>query len=308
MLAIRPLHAADAPAVIQLVNDLWVHEPTMLHAYTMQQTTALRSPDQRGVAAVHSDAETIVGIGTLIEREVHPLRLLLAVHVARPFQRQGIGTALLRALQAHGDARPWQVKALRRDSATMCFLAKHGFFPIMQTLTGHIDPSNAATQAWMRLLPESVNGCQLVPLAAATEVSRQQFAEGMARVYQRYHAWNPPSEFTSVRALAAFTGADFLADSAVIVQADGRLCGGATLYARADPGAVDLANFGVLAHDGPQEFAITGALVRYCLEWALRQHLIVHFEVDVAYVPHRVIVESAPATHIERDFLNLATG
>lgn len=306
MIDVRAFQLSDDPIVTLLFAHSGV-DVRLRPFHSLHQAWETGSLIRQTLVAVQEDE--IVGVGTVFENTIHPHRLLVIINVAANYQRQGIGTALYHALQRYGDGRPWQAKGVLQDRAWMGFLAKHGFFPIMHTMEGRIDPRANEAQNWLYMLPATVPGVEFVPWPQLSlSVSPGEFAMKLARVYERYHVWSSPAPFSIERATELFMGSDCITDSAIGVMVSGQLIGGSTLYTSEDPTATDLGNFGVIEHVGVNDTAVTAALIRKSIEWAAIHQVSIHFEVDVSYLPHRVVFETAPADLVARDWLNLATG
>jgi hypothetical protein len=252
----------------------------------------------------------IVGVATLFESTIHPCTLFATINVAADRQRQGIGSLLFHELECLGDGRPWLVKITRRDQAGVSFCQKRGFYPLINTLAGVLDPSRAAVERWISKLPAAVPGYEIAPFDAA-RTSLADVALIHAAIYRQSHRWNPPVVEQTEAALARFCGPGVIGGSEFCVWRDQQLVGAAHLIAnpfQPDPNEAYLVQLGVVDLPPPDTHALTGALVRRALAFAAEQSLYARFEVDDADQPLYAWLSAAPATAVDRDFMALVNG
>jgi GNAT superfamily N-acetyltransferase len=299
--ALRPMQDADAVGVASVLDSLWGNDHIMRQVYDLHgvwpaETTVIR---QTLVAVAE---ETIVGVGTVFENTIHPLRLTIVVNIKPMWQRKGIGLALYNALIPFGDGRAWQAKALRRDAASMAFLLRCGFIPIMTTLTGVIDPADPVVNVWLATLSKDLpEEYAFTPSGVADELALL-----FGAVYRQYHPWSPPAPFSSEQAHELFCGSDLLPWSIMRVTYGGDLVGVGGLYAeRADEAY--LCTVGVVNLPDDVTFSLTERLIHDLIKLAGVYGLRVRFEADAAYWPHYAILATAPAQERDDDFTILAT-
>ncbi len=307
---IRPFNPTDAGLVDAILRSLWGHDPEMLDQYSFMHRDWPKSGDLIRRTLVAVETSEIAGAGTLFENTIHPRWLLVAVNVAPRWQRRGIGSALYDALQRYGDGRPWHVKATLRDAAGMRFLARRGFHPVISTLSGTLDPRRESVRAWMNSLPVEVAGYRVVPFGdPACLATLDDVADILFAVYRQFHAWNPPVDLSRERKGALFCGDDVVPGSIFCVFAGEHLVGAANLFAEPaldHPHMARLSNLGVIDVEQQHADALTAALIRRSLEFAVDHGLAVRFETDDTYRPHRQIFEQTPADDVDRDFVIMA--
>jgi GNAT superfamily N-acetyltransferase len=308
---IRPFAEQDAVPVAALLDTLWSHDPTMLALYRqMHRDWQAKSLIRRTLVAELE--AVIVGVATLFESTIHPCTLFATINVATAWQRRGIGSRLFRGLELLGDQRPWLVKITRRDQAGVSFWQKRGFYPAVNTLTGVLDPSRAEVQRWMSELPAVVAGYQIMPFDPATStVSQADVALIHAAIYRRSHSWNPPIVEDAEAALARFCGPGLIPGSQFCVWRDQQLVGAAHLIANPftpNPNEAYLVQLGVVDLPPIDTHALTGALIRRSLAFAVSQDLYVRFEADDADQPVYAWLRSAPASEVDDDFMVMISG
>ena len=306
---IRPFREQDSAPVAALLNTLWSHDPTMLAIYRQMHRAWPAGPLIRR-ALVAELAGAIVGAATLFESTIHPCTLFAAINVATDRQRQGIGSLLFRGLELLGDRRPWLVKITRRDQPGVSFCQKRGFYAVVNTLTGVLDPSRAAVQHWISALPAAVPGYEIVPFDAAT-ASLADLALIHAAIYRQAHRWNPPVVEQADAALARFCGPGLIDGSQLCVWRDHQLVGAANLIAnpfQPDPNEAYLVQLGVVDLPPSDTHALAGALIRRALAFAAEQSLYARFEVDDADQPLYAWLRHAPAAAVDHDFMAMVNG
>ena len=311
--AIRPFEAADAEAVTALLEQVWQHDPKMLHVYSLHRAWPAGTSIRHTLVA-EVDGE-VVGVGSLVESDLHPRMLWAAINVAPAHQRCGVGTALYEALEILGDGRPWMVRLTLRDKAGTSFLNKRGYYnprDRVRSIMGVLDPTKDAVKRWLEGLPRDVPGYSLLPLDdPANPATLEDVARVQAKVYRQYHAWNPPVEEPLSAALSHYCGPSVLAGSHLCVLEGERLIGAANLFSHrlgAESEEAYLAHVGVAGVDHPRSKDLTAALIRRTVEWAGERRLKVRFEADQEYVPHHAVYLSAPADEIDRDFAVFVNG
>jgi|GEM_PF-5480960 len=309
MLGIRPFEATDAEPVAQLLQALWAHEPTMHALYNMHRIWPTDDGRIRRtlVAAINS---SVVGVGTLFESVLHPRMLMVMIHVAQAWQRQGIGSALFEALARLSDGRPWLAKLTRRDVAGMSFFAKRGFHPVLTTLSGLLELDREAVQQWISILPRSVVGFQILSFTdPRSTVTLSDVAHIHAAIYRQSHMWNPPVEETTDMALAHYCGTNVISGSQVCVYRDNELVGAGNLITnpfQPELPEAYLVNMGVVERDRVETDEIQAALLRHILQRATEQNVRVRFEIDATRSSYWSLFERAPVTEVDRDFVIVA--
>jgi predicted N-acetyltransferase YhbS len=311
---IRPFEVADAEPVAQLLQTLWGHDPVRLSLYSIHKDWRDLASRQHLirltlVAVVGGD---IVGVGTLFESTYHPLMLNVVINVRPDRQRQGIGTALYRALREAADGRPWTVRLTLRDPAGTGFFARHGFSVLVRTMMGLLDPHEKPVREWMVSLPTAPEGFNIERLDPGTgKVPVEEIALFHAEIYRQFHLWNPPAEFSVERATALFCGEDRIEGSQLGAFEGRKLVGAANLIR--NPFDVSrqeayLVHVGVAERDvsGPLAHMLTAALIRSSLLFADDHELKVRFEADSTFVPHWAIFELSPAAQLDADSVLMA--
>jgi GNAT superfamily N-acetyltransferase len=301
---IRPFEQRDAEPLAALLRSLWAHDPTMLALYGSMHRVWQAAPliRQTLVAAVD---DTPIGAGTLFESTIHPRMLMVTLNVAEQWQRQGIGSWLWAALGALGNRRPWLAKLTGRDPAGISFLRRRGFRRLAGTLSGVLDPAQAAVQEWLRRLPEVPAGYRILKIDAAP-ATLAEVALLHAAIYRQAHGWNPPIEESAAAALAHYCGPNVLPGSQLCVYCGEKLVGAANLIANpfqpSDHEAY-LVNLGTVELPPADAELLTGALIRESLRLAAERGLRLRFEADDAHQPFQSWLLHAPAAERDPDFV-----
>lgn len=307
--SLRPFAPDDAEGVEALVHALWDHDPAMIAIYNFHRDWRDAAPLIRHTL-IATVADEVVAAGTIFESMLHPLRLFLAINVVARWQRQGIGSALYGTLATFGDDRPWVVKATKRDLATMNFLERRGFRQIMSSLTGVIDPRADNVREWLASLPREVPGYTLISFDdPACRATPDEVAQVLAEIYTQFHQWNPPSTIGLER-IRELLVSGTIPGSMFCVFAGDRLIGASNLFVdneyHINPNEANISSFGMIGLDQPP--ALTAALLRRSIEFAGECGLLLRFEADESYVPHRGLFETAPTIAIDRDFVAMSNG
>ncbi|MEO8289071.1 MAG: GNAT family N-acetyltransferase [Chloroflexota bacterium] len=305
---IRPFQQVDAIAVEQILQQLWGHDPTHLSLYR-QHRDWQADPSSAGLARhtlVAVEGSTVVGAGTLFESTLHPRMHLLVINVAQEWQRRGIGTKLYDALYLLSSDRQWCAKMTQCDPAGMSFLAKRGWYGLVGTLTGLLDPQAEAVAKWMRSLPASIEGCCIVTFSEPDcPATLDEMASIHVHLYTEAHYWNPPSQALASSAQTIFCDGA-IKGSELLAYAGGDLVGAANLITSPfDPasGEAYMVWLGVLERELHRNPDLPAALIRRMLEFAARRNLRVRFEVDSTRHPEREILQSSPAIELDNDSL-----
>lgn len=309
--SVRQFKPSDAEAVSSIMTQLWGHDPEMLHIYEYHKDWQNPPTSLIRQTLVAEAEEQVIGVGTIFESTYSPDVLFLSIHVAKEWQRKGVGTMLFKALTELGDARPHTVKITRKDVAGVSFLEKHGFFPAVNTLRGVIDPSSQNVRDWLNTLPSQVDGFEIESLDdPSCKVAPLEAAIMHFRVYQQYHAWSPPAVPSNERALEWFLGEAVPGTNLCVCKCD-ELVGAGNLIATpfgADDSEAYLVWVGVLENIGLDTEPLTALLIRRLIETAAQLGLKVRFEADNTYVPHRKILEQAPTIEGDNDFMAMMDG
>lgn len=312
MFSIRPYEAEDAGAVAELMDAVWGHDPEMRAIYDFHRDWQAVPTSLIRQTLVALSEERVIGVGTIFESTFSPAMLFLNIHVLPEWQRQGVGSLLYDELIALGDGRAHVVKITRKDAAGVSFLEKRGYSPVIETLRGVLDPSLPDVKEWMGKRPTESQGFVVVSVdapdckATPLEVAMMHF-----QVYKQYHAWSPPAEPSEERVLAWFMGEDVVPGTSLCAYLDGELVGAANLiktpFATDGPEAY-MVWVGVLESAVADAVESTAILIRRLLEIAGEAGLRVRFEADGSYVPHRKILDAAPAVEVDRDFMAMSDG
>ena len=306
MITIRSFTTADTAPVGHLLHELWGHDGTMFAMYNLHrdwrpEANLLRST----LVATHNDR--VVGVGTIFESTLHPTMLMVIVHVATAWQRQGVGTLLFNALQQAGDGRPWLVKITRRDDAGVQFFHKQGFRLIVDTLTGVLDLQQPRVYEWVKTLPEThthykvLNADSPEHNASLTDIALTQ-----AAIYRQFHTWSPPIEESVEQALHHYCGTNVIPGSHFCAYDNTQLIGASNLITnpfRPEANEGYLVNVGVIQAPHRDADTLTAMLIRHTLEFAATRNISVRFEADSTYTPHRILFENAPATDVDDSFI-----
>lgn len=134
--------------------------------------------------AAEIDGE-IVGIASFTEARLHRTRLWMQIDVAFEHRREGIGTALAKALaDTRTDARPFAVKA-EEGSAELAFVRSLGATDYQLCPPSVIDPRNPAVQSWAL---ENAT----VPVVQPADVLTEDAIEAFIDLYEWTHEeWSP---------------------------------------------------------------------------------------------------------------------
>lgn len=175
-----------------------------------------------GLSIVAEAAGAVVGWGNRMSNPVHPTRDLAHVEVIPDCRRNGIGTALVRALQQSADT-PLSAKATALVDGPAATAAEYQF---LTSLGKHIyqrcpmvsvRPDNPHVQAWCAASLTS----RVVP---GTTVSEQEFVDACTSIYQWQHAsWSPTADRTVVRADVAEWWAEHHPEHGFAVRLDGHI-------------------------------------------------------------------------------------
>ena len=115
----------DASAIAAMSRDLIEHE--IEWRWRQERVTKAIGDPETNVAVVRREADLLgFGIMEYSDDEAH----LVLFAVAKPNQRQGVGSALLRWLEAAARASGAQrirVEARRENVAARCFYNEHGY-------------------------------------------------------------------------------------------------------------------------------------------------------------------------------------
>ena len=306
MTTIRSFTIADTETVEQLLHELWGHDATMFAIYNLHrdwqpETNLLRTT----MVATHN--HRTAGVGTIFESTLHPITLMVIIHVAVGWQRQGVGTLLFNALQQFGDGRPWLVKLTRRDEAGVQFFHKQGFRPIISTLTGMLELQLSAVREWITTLPKTHTGYKILnkddPESSASLID---IALLQATIYRQFHTWNPPIEESVAQALQHYCGTNVIPGSHFCPYDNTQLVGASNLITNPfcpESNEGYLVNVGVIQDPNRDTDILTAMLIRHTLEFAAMRNMSVRFEADNTYLPYRTLFETAPATGVDDNFI-----
>lgn len=143
MLNIRPAQPSDYPLVVQLIAQ---HEPeTQATPQSMQQADQNTKPPHHRVRLVAELNGQVLGYATAVHmlELYHPQKFWMMVYVHLAHLRQGIGSALYKALlQA---LTPFKPNAFYSDTSEdwphgLAFFAKHGFAETSRTWESWVNP------------------------------------------------------------------------------------------------------------------------------------------------------------------------
>jgi hypothetical protein len=190
----------------------------------------------------------------------------------------------------------------------MGFLQKRGFKPLVSTLTGLLDPTLPAVQAWIASLPSAAPGYQIIESEDAP-ANHSEVALIHAAIYRQAHEWNPPIAESVEGAIAHYCGPNVIDGSQLCVYRGQQLVGAANLIAhpfKPESGEAYLVNLGVVALPAAAADPLTGALIRRSLEFAAARSLSVRFEADDPHQPFQSWLLHAPAAEVDHDFTIMA--
>lgn len=311
MAMMRAWTPADAEGVAALLAAVWADEPGTLPLFAVHgRPRDGREGFARTVVAEAGGA--LVGVGTVRSSWLHPARWRVAVHVAAPNRRRGIGSRLLAALVGEmpaDDPRPWQAATRASDAAGRAFLARHGFRPLMRTRIGVLDPAalrpedRRAIDAATRRVEAA--GYRIGAGRTDRAAARASLAALHAEIYRLAHAWNPPTPLAEQVAAELFLGDDLLPDEVVVARFGGAAIGVASLRRADDPAAVELGWVGVVGEHRTVADDLVLALVGVCLRRAAAAGWRVEVEVDAADAPLWRLVDGWPVA-LEADWLTFA--
>jgi GNAT superfamily N-acetyltransferase len=309
----RPWASTDADAVASLVAAAWPHDALARSLFSVHGP-ARAAPGAFSRTVVDEVDGAVVGVGTVREYWLHPARWRIALHVAAPHRRRGIGSALLACLLAMvpaGDARPIQAATRADDLAGRAFLRRHGFRLVMRTRLGLLDPAHVGQDRWAEMEGATrrveVAGYRIepVPDLASDPARRRALAALHAEVYRLAHRWNPPAPSSEEDAATLFLGEDLLPDALFIATAAGTSVAVASLRRGAHPAEVELGWVGASGAHRSRADDLVAALAGACLDRALASGRAVRVEVDEADRPLWRLVDALPVAW-EPDWLTFA--
>lgn len=201
---VRPFASDDTDAVRAILDvvyrdDRWVrslHEGS--HGLAIDRPIFWRS------SLVAELDGIVVGAGTISHLQRHPRRDWVAIDVAPPERRRGVGTALVDELRGFTE-RPLCARARFEDQAGIAFLRRHGFGLLDRSWGGRFDPA-----AVVERLPEPTIG---------QPPTLDEAAAFFERWYCETHEFDAPTPWPLERAREFFCR-DLVAGSLVGVRGD----------------------------------------------------------------------------------------
>lgn len=258
-----------------------------------------RDPPRRARTFVAVADDAVVGAGTLLWSGRHPDLVAAAIDVDGSMRRRGIGSALLRHLEAEAD-RPLLFNVERAGGSTR-FLESTGFTIAVTSVTCRVLVHDALA-ALRQVRPSTVPGLRI---DAATGISGE-VAELYEDIYRARHAWagrySPPADAPWI----GFAGPPIGDPGAVqVARAKGHPVSVASLHGGHFAAGADafLAPTSVLRGGFDERVEILSELLRAVLGAALSGGVrAINVEVDTPYDDLAALVASWPATgHVTRD-------
>ena len=288
-IAVRPWRETDREALTSLAKSTPKSDTgdAILGALSVPVELSAFNANPTLVAV---NGETLIGIGTLWENEIHPARWRVNLFGSSGFWSHDAAAPLLAGLRdLRPDQRPLQTAISARHEEIAAFYENHGFSLLMRTCAGVLSPGdipesvtsdfNAASKA---IDGESI---RIVPLAAFRNkpFSHSQLARLHADIYAQGHMWDPVRALTGGEPAELFLDSEELLLDATYVALQKKQLVGVTSLRRTDrPGLVELGWTGSVLTDPEQRRNLVHALLGTSLRHAASANWQVSFEVDAA--------------------------
>lgn len=256
--SLRPFAIEDESALACLIDDdsdpLWVAQGHRLHG------PARDGERWRRTLLADSDGR-LVGAGTIARNRIHPGRYNLAIEVAAPYRRRGIGGVLLAALrELRPEPLPLATKLRESDPAAMAFLRTGGGRVYQRCPAVRPIPASAEITDWCRhqLAP---TGTELVSPAG---VSQMKLAEFFGHQYLWMHEQWSPADPGPLRELAQDMVAEADPGLSVLAVHAGGVAAIAWAFPEGDGSVTIVCE--TLRRDTPEGVPVVAAALARCLQ------------------------------------------
>lgn len=244
---IRSVKGDDLDEAAELIRSIWGEDPVFVaRAESLVQ-------QRFAAASVATEAGRLIGVSTLSPPSRHPHRFV-AVDVAEPARRQGVGSALLAEIRESSGGSPLVSRLRPWDHASNRFFDAHGFPLVERAVSCVVDPQDPPIHEWIESTLSGVDESTRL-VEPSDRLSIEQTAEVLARWYENTHWWSPPRPFTTEEATRVFVQ-PAIPGSLVSIEVLGRIVGGALLMDDPFGQEPDLAH--LVFAGGPPEEAVDG--------------------------------------------------
>jgi ribosomal protein S18 acetylase RimI-like enzyme len=231
-IAIRPFEPNDASAIRALLQKIWGEDDVALSYYRFGDGRVFnRMPAAFTMVAEYQ--QQIVGVASAWKNSFHPNAYYFGIHVHPLYQRQGIGRALFREIEALNVHKlPMQTSLWEQSFRGIHLLRQEGFEEVRRTWMPTLSVANIDWDEYRQLEEELAGqGYRIIALGEAVEqrYGPRDIASLCAEIYQATHAVNPPAEL-SVEEWERIVFTDLLADGSFVAIQGDRLVAVALLH------------------------------------------------------------------------------